>query len=49
VLYTSGYSEDVIDREGVMEADDFLQKPYTPSALGQRIRQLLDRAAPPPR
>ncbi len=49
VLYTSGYSEDVIDREGVTEADDFLQKPYTPSALGWRIRQLLDRAAPPPR
>ncbi len=42
VLYTSGYSEDVIDRDGVTEPGDFLQKPYTPSDLGQRIRQLLD-------
>ena len=42
VLYTSGYSEDVITRDGVTEAGDFLQKPYTPSDLGQRIRQLLD-------
>jgi diguanylate cyclase (GGDEF)-like protein/PAS domain S-box-containing protein len=42
VLYTSGYSEDVVTRDGVTEAGDFLQKPYTPSDLGQRIRQLLD-------
>ena len=42
VLFTSGYSEDVVTRDGVTEAGDFLQKPYTPSDLGQRIRQLLD-------
>jgi len=30
----------------VMEGD-FLQKPYTPSELGQRIRQLLARGEAP--
>jgi len=42
VLYTSGYSEDVVTADGVAEAGDFLQKPYTPSDLGKKIRQLLD-------
>ncbi|MFW5740075.1 MAG: PAS domain-containing protein [Myxococcota bacterium] len=45
VLYTSGYAEDVVVHHGVIEEDlDFLAKPYMPSALAQRVRQLLDRA-----
>ncbi len=49
VLYASGYS-DAITREGdgALEAVEFLQKPYTPSELGQRIRQLLARGVSPP-
>ncbi len=46
VLYTSGYTEDMT-RDGVMEAGDFLQKPYTPSELGQKIRRLLEEARRP--
>ncbi|WP_437493441.1 ATP-binding protein [Sorangium sp. So ce1014] len=43
VLYMSGYAEDVLagaeaDRELVL-----LQKPFTPEALAQRVRDLLDR------
>ncbi len=45
VLYASGYA-DVMSREGVTEGD-FLQKPYTPSELGGRIRQLLGRGVSP--
>jgi CheY-like chemotaxis protein len=41
VLYASGYA-DAMSREGIMEGD-FLQKPYTPSELGGRIRELLTR------
>jgi diguanylate cyclase (GGDEF)-like protein/PAS domain S-box-containing protein len=42
VLYTSGYTDAMVARDDVVEAGDFLQKPYTPSALGARIRQLLE-------
>ena len=44
VLYASGYS-DAISRggDGAIDVGDFLQKPYTPSELGWRIRQLLAR------
>ena len=40
VLYCSGYTDDVIADNGSF---DFLQKPYTPTALAQRIRDVLDR------
>jgi len=46
VLYTSGYTRDVLIQEGVEEENTaFLQKPYTPTTLARRIRELLDRAA----
>jgi len=40
VLYCSGYTDDAIADYGSF---DFLQKPYTPTALAQRIRDVLDR------
>ncbi|MCK6551084.1 PAS domain S-box protein [Myxococcota bacterium] len=44
VLYTSGYTDDVIVRQGVLDAGlDFLGKPYGPAALGKKVRELLDR------
>ncbi len=43
VLYTSGYSEDVIAHEGVLEPGiHFLGKPYAPLDLMTKIRDVLD-------
>ena len=39
VIYTSGYTEDVVLRAGVMaEGVTFLQKPFTPQSLLERVR-----------
>jgi PAS domain S-box-containing protein len=44
VLFTSGYTEDVIVHHGVLDDDvSFLGKPYSPSALAKKIREVLDK------
>lgn len=46
ILFMSGYADDV----GIGVTDqlcDYLQKPFTPEVLGQRIRRLLDEAPSP--
>jgi DNA-binding NtrC family response regulator len=43
VLYMSGYSDDIISSGGVLEPGlAFLQKPFTPAALAQKVREVLD-------
>jgi PAS domain S-box-containing protein len=43
VLYTSGYTDDVIVRRGLMERGAaFLEKPFTPSVLARKVREVLD-------
>jgi two-component system, cell cycle sensor histidine kinase and response regulator CckA len=43
VLYMSGYSEKNVMREHAADsAASFLAKPFTPAALAQRVRRVLD-------
>ena len=43
ILYTSGYTDDAIANQGVLDpALAFLPKPYTPATLTRAARELLD-------
>jgi PAS domain S-box-containing protein len=46
VLFTSGYSANVIAQQGVLEREiQFLEKPYAASELSQKVREVLDTKA----
>ena len=45
VLFTSGYTDDAIVHHGVLdEGVSFIGKPYSPSALAKKVRDVLDKA-----
>ena len=42
VLFMSGYTDDAVARQGLMqEGSGFLQKPFTPATLARKIREIL--------
>ncbi len=42
VLYVSGYTESMVVRHGVESVECFMQKPFSLSALGNKVREVLD-------
>lgn len=44
IIFMSGYTEDVVIHQGVLHAGiEFVQKPFTPSVLARKVREVLDR------
>lgn len=44
ILFTSGYTDDAIAHHGMLDQGvEFLAKPYTPTMLASKVRELLDR------
>jgi FixJ family two-component response regulator len=47
VLYMSGYTYNVIAQGGTLERGvSFLQKPFTPGGLVEKVREVLDAVVP---
>ena len=42
VVFMSGHTQDVMLKEGIEKGAAFLQKPFTPSVLAQKVRETLD-------
>ena len=48
ILFMSGYTSDAIVHRGVLTQElAFIQKPFSPTGLAARVRELLDEREPP--
>jgi two-component system cell cycle sensor histidine kinase/response regulator CckA len=48
ILFTSAYTDNAIVHQGVLDKGvALLQKPFTPSALAKKLREVLDQKTPP--
>jgi DNA-binding response OmpR family regulator len=47
ILFSSGYTADVLSDRPLPPGTDFLPKPFTVDELAVRVRRLLDGASPP--
>jgi len=48
ILFTSAYTENAIVHQGVLDKGVvLLQKPFTPSALAHKVREMLDQPGAP--
>jgi DNA-binding response OmpR family regulator len=47
VLFISGHTQDVILKEGVEAGAPFLQKPFAPTDLVRKVREVLDSQGRP--
>jgi CheY-like chemotaxis protein len=45
VMFMSGHTQGVVLKEGVRKGTAFLQKPFTPAGLAQKVRDTLDAAS----
>jgi CheY-like chemotaxis protein len=43
VLFMTGYTDEMVTRQGLSGREPFLQKPFTPAALAQAVRGVLDK------
>ena len=44
VLFISGYTDDTVVRHGLLRGEaEFLAKPFSPSMLASKVRQVLDK------
>jgi FixJ family two-component response regulator len=46
IMYMSGYPGDVIGKHGVLASGAFVQKPFTPSGLVEKVREVLATSTP---
>jgi CheY-like chemotaxis protein len=47
ILFTSAYTQNAVIHQGVLDGNVILlPKPFTPSALAHKVREVLDRPAP---
>jgi two-component system cell cycle sensor histidine kinase/response regulator CckA len=47
VLFMSGHAEEAMGPQGLHDASEVLQKPFTPTALVRRVREALGASSPP--